>query len=439
MRRTIFTFLALSLLAVFFSCSSGMDYHIINKAPSGDANKFYATAQLATKVYFYKQNKNGDPELSTYIRDAAADLENANIPKGTALSQLESLKSYIGFTLYTASQSQNVLSLYYSRNKVAYEFYSAKEKGLLAFRLVGLYESKVAPPDYTPQENCIVTAWEDADGNNMEQTYGPVDKKFYPRLLAKEEALGTKGVADTRGDILLDDGSVISYKDFCALADKNKIALHAIGVLVCANYNPGQKASSAPEDGNDNFYKNNVKGNSSLFSGDKKLIAAVFKGSAYSVLPWINYNDTLLKSSMELADYFDGGKNTALLKSLSLADGDYAQGQNALSFCDSYGKNYCPSTKFADGWHLPSVGEMGAFYETFFSNTGWESLTALFYNFGPSVQIAWTSNVSSPPYDPSAIYSRPVRKSWAVEFEGMKTLKTGRDQNGLVIPFLICN
>ena len=443
MRKTIFTFFALSLLAAaLFSCSSGVEYVIKEKAPdAADTNKYYATSQAATKVYFYLQNKNGDPELSTYERDKASDIENASIQKGTPVSQLSSLKSYVGFTFYTASQTQNVLNLYYSRNKVKYEFYSAKEKGQLAFRFVGLYGSKVSPPDsgYTPQKNCIVVGWEDDDGNGVDSTYGPDDKKFYPRLLAKEEAVGTKGSADTKGDILLDDGSVISYKEFCDLDNdgKSKVALHAFGVLVCPSYKSDQIASSAPEDNKASFYNNNIKGKSSLLSGEKKLVAAVFKGAAHGVLPWINYNDTLLQSSMSLENYFDGAKNISLLKSASLADGDYRQGQNALAFCDSYGKNYCPSTAFADGWHLPSVGELGVFYDAFFAGDGWTALTALLYNFPPAVQTVWTSNSSAHPYDASAIYTRPAKKSWAFDFTNMKTLETARDTNANVIPFMI--
>ena len=442
MRRLIFTFLALSLLAAFFSCSSDVEYAIKEIPATTGTNKYYATSQLATKVYFYLQNKDGDPELSTYERDTAADMESANIPKGTPLSQLESLKSYAGFTLYTASQSQDALNLYYSRNNVKYEFYTAKEKGTLVFRTTGLYESKLTPPTYTPQENCLVVAWLDFDGNAIEATYGAEDKKFYPRLLPKETALGTKSVADTRGDILLDDGSAISYREFCALdaSAKSKIVLHAFGVLVCANYKDSQNASSAPEDGNDEFYKNNVKGNSSLFSGGKKLIAAVYKKDdyLYNGVPWISNNETLQKCSMSLEDYFDGEKNTALLKSLSMADGDYTQGLNAFSSCDSYGDSYCPDTKFADGWHLPSIGELGLLYDTFFSGAGWTELLGSFYDFSGAVSVVWTSNVSSPPYNPN---SRPVRKSWSVEFSAtnMNTVKTSRDQNGLVIPFLICN
>lgn len=444
MKRTIFTFLALSLLAALVSCSSGIDYQTKEKDPSLDTNKFYSTTQFVTKVYFYKQNKNADPELSTYIRDKAADMESASIPKGTPLSQLESLKSYEGFTLYTASQTNNVLNLYYSRSKATYEFYSQKSKGTLVFRTTGLYESKVTPPSYTPQEDCLVVSWEDSDGNPIGPTYGAENKKFYPRLLPKESALGTKGVADTMGDILLDDGSVISYRDFCALdsGEKNKIILHAFGVLVCDNYNDSQNALSAPEDGNDSFYKKNIKDSPSLFSGGKKLIAAVFKrdDTFYNGAPWISNNETLQKSSMSLEDYFDGEKNTSLLKSAGASDGDYSQGLNAFTSCDSYGDSYCPNTKFAAGWHLPSVGELGVLYDTFFSDAGWTDLISIFYNFnGYAVSIVWTSNASAGAYDPSAIYTRPVKKSWAVEFTAMKTLETSRDQNGNVIPFMICD
>lgn len=446
MRRTIFTFIALCLFAALASCSSGVDYQTKEKDSSTDTNKYYVTTQFANKVYFYKQNKDADPELSTYLRDTTADVENASIQKGTPLSQLESLKSYVGFTLYTASQNQNVLNLYYKRKQVTYEFYSAKEKGKLEFRTVGLYESKVASPDYAPLEGFFVVGWEDADGKNMGGTYGADDEKFYPRLLAKEEAIGTKVVADTKGDILLDDGTVISYKEFCESDNdrKSKVILHAFGVLVCPNYKPSQIASSAPEEGNDNFYTNNIKGNDSIYSGDKKLIAAVFKrnNALYDGVPWISENDSLLKCSIELSNYFDGDKNASLLKSVCSNDNNIMQGANAFSSCESYGDAYCPNTKFADGWHLPSVGELGVFYDVFFAGADWSNLTALFYNFNASGRVVWTSN-ANPPSD-TDLYTRPLRKSWTVELPGMTTSEKKRSattvdssKNLIAIPFLI--
>ncbi len=445
MRKTIFTFLALCFFAALVSCSSDVDYQITQKdLPDDDTNKYYATTQTATKVYFYLQNKEGSAELSTYERDKASDIENANIPKGTPVSQLESLKSYVGYTFYTASQTRNVLNLYYSRNKVTYEFYSARVKGTLVYRTVGLYENKVSPPEYTPLESCFVIDWEDDDGTSIGAAYGAYDKKYYPRLLTKEEAVGTKAVADTKGDILLDDGTVISYKEFCDLDNngKNKVALHAFGVLVCPSYKPDQTASSAPEDGNDNFYKNNVDNNDarkSIYSGDKKLVAALFKknDSSYNGVPWINDNDSLLKCSMSLENYFDGNKNASLLKDSGKADGGYMQGAVAFSSCESYGDAYCANTRFADGWHLPSVGELGVLYDAFFSETNkavWAALTARFYDFNTAGKIIWTSNASEP--DNPDLYSRPVRKSWAVDFSDMKTLETARDMNGNVIPFM---
>lgn len=431
-------------LALFFACKTETDFNYVEKKTDQqypDISVAYVTQQTATKVYFYKQNENGDPELLTFERDSSADMNSTSIPSGTRISQLNSLKSYKGFNFYTATQLEEVLNVYFIRKKVTYEFYSSKADSHLVYKTTGLFECKVTPPVYTPLEKKMFVGWEDADEILLGTKYGDTDKKFYPRLL--DDALGTKAEPDSAGDILLDDGSVISYADFCAKSEdeKKEIVTHAFGVLVMTNYNSDQLALTAPGDGDKDFYHKNIgndESRKSISSGDKKLIAAVFKenDTLYNSLPWLSNNDTLLKSSMTLANYFDGSRNIAQLENFDLSDGDFKQGLNAISTSKDYGSVYCADTVYAEDWHLPSIGELGVFYDAF-NTINYDTLLDYFYNTNKNP--VWTSNATSQPYDSSAIYTWDTKKSWAVELESMTTSQKTRDQTGCVIPFLICD
>ena len=242
----------------------------------------------------------------------------------------------------------------------------------------------------------------------------------------------------------MDDGSVISYADFCAKSEdeKKEIVTHAFGVLVMTNYNPDEIATVAPADGTDDFYKENIANEdarASISSGDKKLIAAVYKkdDSLYNGLPWISNNDTLSDSSMTLNNYFDGRRNLSQLEKLGTKDGDFLQGLNAISSGADYGSKYCADTIYAEGWHLPSIGELGVLYDTFFLDIYWDSFVKTFYKTDGNP--IWTSDSTAHPYDDTAIYTRAPKKSWTVELNDMKTTETARDTNAYVIPFLICD
>lgn len=444
MKKLLSTILFFLLLTLFSACKTETDYNYKEKETETqlpDISTAYTMNQAATKVYFYKQKANGEPDLSSFERDTSADIESTSIPAGTRISQLNSLKSYKGFTFYMASQIEEVLNIYFSRNKVTYEFYSSKANSQLVYKTTGLFESKLTPPEYQPLDKTMLVGWEDSDRNLLGSTYGDTDKQYFPRLL--EDALGTKNVADTPGDILLDDGSVISYGTFCAKSDDEKatLALHAFGVLVMANYNSDQLALTAPGDGDKEFYYKNIGNDESraaISSGDKKLIAAVFKekDTLYNDIPWLSNNDTLLKSSMTLTNYFDGSRNIAQLENFDLSDGDFKQGVNAISTSKDYGSVYCADTVYAEGWHLPSIGELGVFHDAF-NTINYDTLLDYFYN--TSSRPVWTSNATSQSYDSSAIYTWEAKKSWAVELESMTTSQKTRDQTGCVIPFLICD
>ena len=385
MKKIIHLFLL--LVPLLFACQTHVDYETKEKNTNGktvETNNYYVTTQAASKVCFYKQNKNGDPELSTYLHDTASD-SSQKIVKGTPISQL-SFKTYTGFTYYTAFQIGETLNVYYNRNLVTYDFYTAKTDGTQLYRLSGLYDTKVEGPKYTANPDYYLIGWKDSNGDSLGSKFGESNKIYYPELLSKASALGTKGIADTKGDILLDDGSVISYSEFTALTDKSSIISHAYAVLVCTNYDSGFATSATP---GDTFVSTLESEKSSLFAGKQKLIAAVYKSSSAEDLAWVNNNTALLNYPLNLNDYIDGSVNMELIKSFKTDDGDFTKGKNALASAISYGKEKCPKTAYTDDWYIPSLGELYALHLLISDSNYSDLYTSLFSLSGVSL---WTSN-----------------------------------------------
>lgn len=412
MKRTFL--LSLFIIPLLFACQNHVEYDTKEKntGKNSDTNSFYTTTSDASKICFYLQNKDGDPEISTFIHDTSADTEQ-RIPKGTSLSQL-ALKSYSGFTYYTAVQVEESLNIYYKRNFVTYQFYTSKENGSHLYNLSGLYDTKIQNPSYSTDSEYFLY-WEDSDGNHLGDTFTEADKIFYAKMLTKSLAIGTKPAADTKGDILLDDGSVISYSEFAALSDKSKIINHAYAVLVCTNYDSNFYTSAKP---GDTFFSTLETEKASLFNGRQKLIAAVYKDNEkYKKIPWIGNKETYLSYPMNLNNYIDGSVNTDYINSLYGNDGYYLTNYNAFSSSISYGKNFCSNTAYADNWYLPSLAELYALY-LLVTDSNYSALLTNFYpNFNAG--LFWSSNATPPDtysygvFDANTmVWTRYTQKAW---------------------------
>ena len=402
------------LISLFFACQNQIDYLITEKENSVETNNYYVTERDASKITFYLQNKYGDPELSTYLHDSSSDIEQS-IKKGTSLSQL-SLKSYTGFNYYTAVQIADTLNIYYNRNFVTYRFLTSKTNGSCINTISGLYGTRVSSPAYLPSDDYYVTGWKDDNNEELAQTFGTSDKNYYPVLLAKREALGSKGIADTKGDILLDDGSVISYAEFSALDDKTEIIEHAYGVLICTTYNSEYVSEAVPKmtvDVDDyTFFITLSSEKDKLFGGQQKLIAAVYKDDyRYKNLNWISNNAIFKNYQLNLTNYLDGSACTDLIKALKTDDTDYTKSLNAFAACITYGHDFCPNTAYSDNWYLPSLGELYALIYLIRDSNYSDIRT---YLYGPIKNSKiWSSN-STPA--PSSSYPYGVQNSWVVKF-----------------------
>ena len=388
----------------FFACQNDVDYET-NVKKSLETNNYFITSQNASTICFYKQNKYGDPELSTYEHDVLSDTSQT-VPKGTSIAQL-ALKTYPGFTYYTAVQSGDTLNIYYSRNLVSYDFYSSKTEGKHLYNFSGLYDTSVTNPSFITDSDYYFIGWKDTDGNALGTKYGSDNKIFYPEVLSKADAIGTKGVADTKGDILLDDGSVISYSEFSALTDKTNIIKHAYAILVSTDYNSDYNTAAVLEN---DFYGTLEKEKTTLFNGSKKIIAGLFKdNSLYRSIPWISYtsglssvnidgtdyyndiNDLYYSFPMNLINYLDGSVNTDYIKSIKSDKADYSKTNNAFSACESYGKQFATKTANNDEWYLPSLAELYAL-NLLVNDENYPALKKYFYPNIEPLKI-WSSNV----------------------------------------------
>lgn len=435
MKRRFFFNLIL-LCSFFFACQNNVDYDTKVKN-SLETNNYFITSQDASTICFYKQNKYGDTDLSTYEHDTSSDTKQT-VPKGTSLAQL-ALKSFEGFKYYTAVQSGDTLNVYYNRLLVSYEFYSSKTDGKHLYNFSGLYDTSVTSPSYITDSDYYFICWKDIDGNALGTKYGADNKVYYPEVLSKAAAIGTKGVADTKGDILLDDGSVISYSDFINLTNKTSVINHAYAVLVCTDYNSNYTTSA--ETG-DNIYTILENEKTKLFSGKQKLIAAVYKDDfQYKNVPWISKNELYLAYPFsKLNNWLDGFINTDYIKSIKVANADYSESKNAFSACETYGKNYAASTANTDEWYLPSLGELYALH-LLLTDNNYSALKTNFYLSANGSGI-WTSNTS--PDDKTGYYKDGdnieyyVLKAFYSNIGDSSTLKSDneyRDRNLNVLPF----
>ncbi|EID85202.1 hypothetical protein MSI_13270 [Treponema sp. JC4] len=413
----------LFLFPLFIACQNQVDYDITEKEKdkSTDTNNYYITENDASTICIYLQNKKGDSDFTTYEHDTASDTTGMRITKGTSLAQL-SLKSYTGFTYYRAVQIGETLNLYYNRNFVTYSFLDSKTNGSYVYKISGLYGTKFFAPTSLQSDDYFLAGWEDENGEELPSTFGTADKKFYPHLISKENKLGSKGIADTKGDILLDDGSVISYEEFSAKADKSGIIEHAYGVLICTTYNSEYISSAVPKmtvDVEDySFFITLNSEKDDLFGGQQKLIAAVYKDDyRYKNLNWISNNAIFINYQMNLTNYLDGSICTELIKSLKTDDSDYTKTLNAFSACSTYGHDFCPNTIYSEDWYLPSLGEIYALI-TLINDPKYSDIKTYFYEPDSlkSMEI-WSSNST-----PSPSYEYGIQNSWTVKFNDNLTV-----------------
>ena len=437
MKKTFFISILFSLVfSFFFACQNNVDYDTKIKDSSKNSletNNYYTTTQNASTICFYKQNKYGDTELSTYEHDTSSDTSQT-VPKGTSISQL-ALKSFAGFKYYTAVQSGDTLNVYYNRLLVTYEFYSSKTDGKHLYNYAGLYDTDVILPSFITDSDYYFLGWKDIDGNALSLKYGSEDKKFYPDVLAKNLAIGTKGTADTKGDILLDDGSTISYSEFSVLTDKTNIIAHAYAVLLCTDYNSDYNTSADPEN---NFYETLEKEKTILFDGNKKIIAGLFKdNSSYRSIPWLSDNRVFKLYPMNLTNYLDGSVNTAYIKSIKSDNADYTKNDNAFLACESYGKQFATKTINSDEWYLPSLAELYVLH-LLLNDEKYSALKKYFYLNCDLFKI-WSSNVLPSKIakkDDVTLDTQKALASNAID-KGIVTYNLSRDDTlaTLVIPF----
>lgn len=419
MKKNFYIIILFSLLfSLFFACKTDVEYETKLKDISGNSletNNYYKTSQNASIICFYKQNKYGDPELSTFEHDTASDT-NQTVPKGTSIAQL-ALKSFPGFTYYTAAQAGDTLNIYYKRNLVEYDFYSSKTGGKHLYKFSGLYDTSVTNPSFITDSDYYFLCWKDTDGNSLGTKYSSDNKIFYPELLSRSIALGTKGVADTKGDILLDDGSVISYSEFSALTDKTNIINHACAVLVSTDYNSEYASSVFPRKEDNNFFNILESEKTSLFGGKQKILAAVFKNDLrYKNKSWINNQNIYTNYQIDLTNYLDGSVCTNIIKALKTNEDDFTKSENAFSASISYGRNYCSKTAFTEDWYLPSLAEIYALI-LLINDSNYADIKTYFYDFlSLNTTEIWSSNST-----PAGSYEYGLQKAWAVKFKNSYT------------------
>ena len=388
---TVSSIFVLTLL-VIIGCRNEVTFETTVKEQTSTV---FTTTQDATCVYYYKQNKYGDTDLTSYERDTSADATNVAIKKGTALSQVAQ-KNFAGFSYATAVQVNDVVNVYYNRNMITYEFYSSVKNPTQIYKISGLYGTDLEIPSY-PKDKLdpynLFSRWVTAEGEEPTNTWGATGKKFYAEFLSKVGLIGNKGCADTLGDILLDDGSVISFEDYICLSEskRSEVVVHAIAVLFCTDYNPDCEIGSW------NRYSDygrviDIITPRLLHTGRQKLIAGVPKEFGYKDIPWSASAEVMERTNFSLQDCIDGEKNMIAMQSYDneLIRGEsFANAVSALTAGTRYGRDFCKNTNYRKNWYLPAMGELFVLHEFLLEYI--DIAEDLYKNFSDTL---WTSQVA---------------------------------------------
>ena len=437
MKKLLLTITTASLLcaSAFMGCRTEVTYDTVEKVQTSTV---YTTTQDATQIFYYKQNKNGDTSLSSYERDTASDTLSTVIAKGTALSQLAQ-KSYAGFTYATVIQIGSTINVYYNRKSVTYEFYSSKDASAWTYKVTGLYGSDVTAPSCAPPSDLFsFDHWEDGNGAVLSSTFEADSKKYYAVFHVKNSILGTKSQADTVGDLLLDDGSVISYAEYAALTEEKRSVVrpHVNAVLICTDYDheynfpwggltPVTSLASKINTMFLNSYTPAVQ--KALHGGKTKLIAGVYKGSGYVAIPWVENCREMESGSLTLINDVDGEKNMELINAFIPTATNrtfyYYYNPNetfqstitALTAGTRYGPDFCKDNEYNDKWYVPSLSEIYVLYH--FLNDkkegGERIYKAIGDDFYNGAALLWTSQACN---DTSWAGVGAYLPSWATYF-----------------------
>jgi len=361
---TVSSIFVLTLL-VIIGCRNEVTFETTVKEQTSTV---FTTTQDATCVYYYKQNKYGDTDLTSYERDTSADATNVAIKKGTALSQVAQ-KNFAGFSYATAVQVNDVVNVYYNRNTITYEFYRSTESPTRIYKMSGLYGTDFEIPSFPTallDSTQFFSHWATEEGGTPTNTYGSVSKKFYAEFLSGRGLLGSKGCVDTLGDILLDDGSVISYKEYVDLTEyttpkRSEVIPRAVGVLFCTDYNLDYVVENWGRDSQGWCSISKLVTEGELHAGRQKLIAGVFKETGYSSIPWSAADSGITDGRLYLQNCVDGEKNIETIEAYlnpAVRGDSFKNSICVLTAGGRYGNDFCQDTIYSKNWYAPSICEL---------------------------------------------------------------------------------
>lgn len=308
-----------------------------------------STGEIETveyKVYHSFENLNGE-----YVLDESLTQTLTGYTGRDTEAQAKEVEGFVSESIQQAKITANTsVTIKYTRINVTIKFDS--DGGSSVDKISGKYGTKVTPPTAPTKEGYIFENWTPA----LPETF---TKDLTVKAQWKEDN-STYKVRDAKakgkiGDVLLNDGTVVSYKENMSFTDEQK--KKAVSVLAYFNDkgNPVGLGLHNSADG--------TNSNSGKYKWAKNGTIKYYNGCTYIYNINCTFNpDAGVAEAAKYAKFSDDTDGSDNWEEICWCDKDgsknAAENYPAFDYVNKYAETFSLTGNYAEGWYMPSLAEL---------------------------------------------------------------------------------
>ena len=282
-------------------------------------------------VYHLKQNTTGGKAIANYTLESADTESDKVLTENTYLDTLK--KTYEGFTAVALAQNGTAVYVFYDRNTITYTFKTGTDgafsDGTTEKTVSGLYGASVEVSETPSKAGYYFKKWTTTEDFTV-NLFGAEDCTFTATWIENTGKYSSCVV----GDIILKDGTAVSYNDF----DSDNQQAAAVIVRAATDTTPALGVGIV----------HNTSG----------LAWCTESANGYST------NITGLQGTTT-SGYMDGSDSWSILQATctDATEENAASLYPAWNFCLTYGTTNSLGDSIKDGWYLPAMAELYTIYQ----------------------------------------------------------------------------